>query len=549
MSFFSIGLKRIRWSVGGFILLLVVSLLGSTITTAILSARPTIITSTADYSADHNLYSYRLSSSAGFTEAQVLALSGSGATVEGSYETQATMTCDSGISRSLMVHSIPETVNTITLIAGRMPENDHECLVDYSSFEPEEVSEYLTVAEETAGILASDSYHIVGLCQSPIYMGSDRAGTDGFIYVLPEGFSAANYTTVYAVVDDGSAAFTEDYDNAVIEQQDSWQTALDNLAYATADSGVEAPVIDETAEEQPGETTEADSATDTAAQSGLSEPDAASAKDAFASTSSASNNSDNLSAAQDNLEKMAAKLATSKANIDSYEAKKVELNNSIASVTAQIQQLTAAGQTSSANYQYLKEQYAALNTELANLETTLSVAKREYADYQTQYEARKKQLANTSSDTVTKSENDEDTEVTDIVVSDTEPETETEAALSVVSTELDTILDNGGYQEFEVYCSNMSLWGLLAAVISIVILVLATGLTIVDMSKKQRKRNRKLVDRGVSALDIRLSYAVFATLAIVPALVVGIIIGRVGGLPLIWELFQQQFTTVDFTAL
>jgi len=105
-------------------------------------------------------------------------------------------------------------LNTPDIINGRLPENDNECLVeeawlrDTNSELGSTVHFYSGMSEPLLDTLIHESFTIVGVARSPLFIADDRGSSEVgmgfnwyFFLVLPEAFALDIFTTAYLQVD------------------------------------------------------------------------------------------------------------------------------------------------------------------------------------------------------------------------------------------------------------------------------------------------------------------------------------------------------------
>ncbi len=142
---------------------------------------------------------------------------------------------ESGNRSVCKVYSLPETglaeednINQLTVVEGRMPENEGECVIDSYLAEQKGYSVGDTVrmqaedGEDLSGTLSREEFTVVGTVESPMFIYKMQRGTstigdgsaDGFAYLMPQAFSYEDYTTVFLTFESAEAAqaYTEEYD-------------------------------------------------------------------------------------------------------------------------------------------------------------------------------------------------------------------------------------------------------------------------------------------------------------------------------------------------
>lgn len=120
------------------------------------------------------------------------------------------------IERTIKVIEYNENINTPTVIEGRLPENENECLIDegYNVYTGEESSigkkliiENEDVDEEDNPIFTKKEFEIVGVVASPLYIAKERGTTsigdgsiDLYIYTKDSIINMDYYTEVGVIV-------------------------------------------------------------------------------------------------------------------------------------------------------------------------------------------------------------------------------------------------------------------------------------------------------------------------------------------------------------
>ena len=134
------------------------------------------------YLKNQQMYDFRLISTLGFTSEDETSFEKMDGvrSAEGSKSVDLLMEFDGNIL-PYTVLAIPEKINLPSLMEGRMPDADSECIADANVFNAEDIGKTITVAaenaEDSADKLKTKTYTIVGLAESPLYLGLDRGTT------------------------------------------------------------------------------------------------------------------------------------------------------------------------------------------------------------------------------------------------------------------------------------------------------------------------------------------------------------------------------------
>lgn len=196
----------------------------------------------AVFLSEQNLYDFRLYSTLGFTGADVDAM----AAVTGVEAVEGTKTADVLLSYGesnlpFTVYAIPEQINLPKLTAGRLPEKETECLADDERFSETDIGTTVFLSEENTeaakAMFSNEEFTIVGLVDSPLYVGIDRGSTGigsgvvhGFLYVPGENFSGDVFTEIDVVLTENAPLYSEAYDEIIENKKQKIIDITNNLA-------------------------------------------------------------------------------------------------------------------------------------------------------------------------------------------------------------------------------------------------------------------------------------------------------------------------------
>lgn len=248
--------REIRSSLGRFMAILAIIGLGVGFFAGLKVAKAAMITTVEGYLGEHSFYDYRLLSTLGFDQEGVdylRALEGVSAAEGGLsfdvlYGINAVPDSDIGYDRENVVtegavktYSLPSQLNTVKLLAGRMPENDHECVADSNLLDESELGSALVLTgendEDTLEHFTWGEYTIVGIVQSPLYLQYERGNTSlgtgrlaGFAYLLPGGYTEDYYTEVYISFDEAYALYSDEYKDFIDQVEEAWERYSEQAA-------------------------------------------------------------------------------------------------------------------------------------------------------------------------------------------------------------------------------------------------------------------------------------------------------------------------------
>lgn len=279
-SVFKLTRRSIRSYLGRYLALLLIVLLSVGFFAGLKVTKPAMQQTCGEYLKDQKLYDFRLLSQTGFLSMDVKALShldGIGAAeggmstdvlaslisegTEDSTEsesadgnlpaasqdeasaavrsTEANSASDgSGSGYTLRIHSLQTSVNLPRLTAGRMPEKSTECLADSRLFSKDDIGKELKVdpdlSDSAADLLNVNEFTITGLCDSPLYLSTDRGTStvgagklDGFLYVPKRAFIGLVSTEVDLTFDETLPVYSQAYEDLVDQKEEEVKTLLE----------------------------------------------------------------------------------------------------------------------------------------------------------------------------------------------------------------------------------------------------------------------------------------------------------------------------------
>ncbi len=220
--------QTIRRSLGRYFAIIAIIALGAGIFSGLRITKVDMVATVQRYTDAQNMFDVQVMNSYGWTDADVEALAGvtgiSGA--EGSISMDVLLHTGNNEDLAYKLLSMPQHINRPELIAGRMPAAPDECVVDGFVFDKSVIGQTFYVSENnkeaTRDAFACDSYTVVGLVSSPLYLNMQRGSTaigsgalTAYGYLLPEGFDQDVYTEINLTLPGNYAVYTDRYDDAM----------------------------------------------------------------------------------------------------------------------------------------------------------------------------------------------------------------------------------------------------------------------------------------------------------------------------------------------
>lgn len=186
--------RELRHSLGRFLAIVAIVALGVGFFAGLKVAQPAMLRTGSQYVQKTELFDYRLVSTLGLTQEDADYFAGLDGVraAEGARSVDLTAEFeDEGMT--LKALTLSDAVNRPSLTAGRMPERADECLADADRFTEADLGKTLTVqAASVNDAFTQTAFTIVGLAETPLYLGAERGTTslgggtlNGFVLLQP----------------------------------------------------------------------------------------------------------------------------------------------------------------------------------------------------------------------------------------------------------------------------------------------------------------------------------------------------------------------------
>ena len=265
-ALFKDGIKEIKNSYKRFISILLIVLLGVGFFAGLRAASPDMKNTLDTYFDEYNVMDIQVISTLGLTDDDITAIQEveNVDMVEGSYQTDAIVDIG-GEEVVVKLETYSDSLNKLELVDGRMPENEKECVVEYTFLERTghsigdeikiEVEDITNDEGEAEKVLKNDEVTIVGAVKSPLYISTERGSTklgsgviDYYMYVPKENINVDMYTNIYLTVSGAKDlnSTSDKYTDLVNEVEDSLDAISEerrearyNELYDSANSKIE----------------------------------------------------------------------------------------------------------------------------------------------------------------------------------------------------------------------------------------------------------------------------------------------------------------------
>ncbi|HWQ06506.1 MAG TPA: FtsX-like permease family protein [Feifaniaceae bacterium] len=237
--------REVVQTLGRFLSILMIVAIGVGFFAGLKVTRKAMVDTGDEYLTQNAMYDERLLTSVGIAkdDPEAIAKLAGVKAAEGAQSVDFLALMDDGASPVLAAHSITESINLLSLTAGRMPQADNECVVDAREFTESDIGRVITVApendEDTIANFAYSAYTIVGLANSVDYLNMERGTTKlaggkitGFVYIPLGGFDMDYYTELFVTLEQTAPIFTDAYEDAVDAMEQPLTDELETLANA-----------------------------------------------------------------------------------------------------------------------------------------------------------------------------------------------------------------------------------------------------------------------------------------------------------------------------
>ena len=237
-----ITLREIKNSLGRYLAILIIVALGVGLFAGLKVTRDAMVNTLDEYLAERNLYDYQLISSLGYEAADVEQISSldNVSVAEGSISYD--VLCRAGeMDQVLKAYSIPEAVNKVKLLEGRMPNASDECVADGRVYSKEDIGKAIEISSDNSkdslDAFTNRKYTITGLVYSPLYLNYERGSStlgngiiEAYFYILPEGFDSDIYTEIYVALDKNEPIYSDEYENRIAKAEAAVTAAAESAS-------------------------------------------------------------------------------------------------------------------------------------------------------------------------------------------------------------------------------------------------------------------------------------------------------------------------------
>ena len=215
MLIFKNSFRKIWKSKGRFLSLILIVILGTSFFAGVRETASDMIKTLDNYYDETNLYDFKIVSTMGLTDDDIASLE----EIEGIKKVEGTYSFDTLIDGNAVKVSALSDISEVTLVDGRMPKNNNECLGEEGYYN---IGDTIKIEDDT--YLESNTCEVVGTINSSSYIyenkGISTVGDgklDSLIYVPKNNFKLDYYTEIYLLAEGtkNELSYSDSYDEII----------------------------------------------------------------------------------------------------------------------------------------------------------------------------------------------------------------------------------------------------------------------------------------------------------------------------------------------
>ena len=549
-------LREIKSSFARWLAIFAIVALGVGFFAGLKDTKASMVLTVRNYLAEHNMFDYQIMSSYGIDDESIeLAEKTEGVSgAEGSTQIDVLVRVagetadDENNEKVLKAISLPESINTLRVVEGRLPQSADECVVDDYELKGSSFDIGTTIVlsdnndEDTLNDFTQKEFKIVGRVNTPIYLDYQRGTTslrdgtlDTFFFVTKDAFDVDYYTQLYLTLEGNEPDFSDELDAKLKSRQDDMDDLAERITEARretarADAQEELDEKIKEYEDSLAEYNKEKSSTEKKLNNAQSQINSGSRtlaeKKAEAQTAIETLNGQKaqieagIQQAEDGIQQAEAAHAAGMMSDDDYNSAIAAANATIDSLNGNLSQVNAGIQQAQAGLDEIAAQEKNLSSNQNTLNSNKKKARREFSDAESKLRDAKKKL-------------DDAQEEID------EMETGNSYAFSRN--------DNAGYSSFDSNSSIVSNISKVFPVFFFLVAALVCMTTMTRMIDEQRTQIGILKALGYSNKAILGKYMFYAGSSAMLGAVFGFFVGCKVFPVVIWNAYTMMYDFSDTT--
>ncbi len=235
--------RTIKDSLGRYVAIVAIIALGASIFVGLLITKSDMVATGQKFMNQQNMFDLRLLNTYGWTQTEVDAV----AQMSGVEKAEGMISMDVLIQQEksdaavYKLHALPDQIDQVLLLGGRMPQSPDECLMDGFFATDAMIGTEIRISQEndpdTLESLKYDAYTVVGYVSSPLYMDMSRGTTSlgngtvlSYVYLPKDAFQVDYYTEIGVTLNGSYSVYTEAFDQVMDEMADILKPGVTVLA-------------------------------------------------------------------------------------------------------------------------------------------------------------------------------------------------------------------------------------------------------------------------------------------------------------------------------
>lgn len=236
--------QSIKRSLARYLAIVLIIALGAGLFVGLLATKTDMVETGQRFMDSQNMFDLKLLNPYGWTQKELDAVG----ELEGIEDAEGVITMDviarlgQGEESVYQLYSIPERIDKVYLLGGRMPEAPNECLADGHRTTDAILGSTVVITDENGETalesLNYTSYTVVGYVSTPLFMDITRGNTTlgngsiaAYLYLPAEAFNVEYFTQISVTVPGSYAVYTDAYDDAVDAAAEALEPQLRPLAW------------------------------------------------------------------------------------------------------------------------------------------------------------------------------------------------------------------------------------------------------------------------------------------------------------------------------
>lgn len=242
--------RSIFKSLGRYIAIAMIIALGAGMFVGLRSTKMDMVATGQSYTDRQNMFDLRLLSTYGWDKSQLEPISQLPGVeqAEGVFYSDLIVQTGTGDEAAVYrFYTIPQEINKLVLLEGRMPQAPNECLADGFRNKKDVIGRTVQLSPDNADAsmeqLTVDSFTVVGLVSTPLYMDNTRGNTSvgsgsitNYYFVPEDAFDVDYYTEIHVTLPGQHAIYSQEYNDVMTQAAEIIKPLLEPFAQERMES-------------------------------------------------------------------------------------------------------------------------------------------------------------------------------------------------------------------------------------------------------------------------------------------------------------------------